>query len=250
VRLSAEHLYEVPPLSLPDLTKPLDPAILHGWEAVRLFVERAKAVRPSFELDDDSARTTAEICARVDGLLLALELAAARMSVLSPAALLARLDSRLATLSVGARDRPARQQTLRATLDWSYDLLDSSEQTLLNRLSVFAGGCRIVAAEAICDPDADLEIDIFEGLSPGRPSFIAFLTMEVQRWYWRTRPGARGHVSPAKRPFKECLRCPRVPACAQPDVPVSYPRCVVCLSNRNQVNILGQLFPCGTTYRR
>jgi predicted ATPase/DNA-binding SARP family transcriptional activator len=165
LRLSAEHLYEVPPLSLPDLMKPPDPEILLESEAVRLFVERAKAVKPAFEFDGDSARQAAEICARVDGLPLALELAAARMSVLSPAALLARLDGRLATLSVGARDRPARQQTLRATLDWSYDLLDSSEQTLLNRLSVFAGGCRIEAAEAICDPDAELEIDIFEGLS-------------------------------------------------------------------------------------
>jgi predicted ATPase/DNA-binding SARP family transcriptional activator len=165
LRLAAEHLYEVPPLSLADLTKPPDREILLESEAVRLFVERAKAVKPAFALDDDSAREAAEICARLDGLPLALELAAARTSILSPAALLARLDSRLTTLSVGARDRPARQRTLRATLDWSYDLLDSSEQTLFARLSVFAGGCRIEAAEAICDPDAELESDIFEGLS-------------------------------------------------------------------------------------
>jgi predicted ATPase/DNA-binding SARP family transcriptional activator len=165
LRLSAEHLHEVPPLSLPDLTKDHDPETLLESEAVRLFVERATAVNPALQFDGDSARQAAEICARVDGLPLALELAAARMSVLSPAALLARLEGRLATLSVGARDRPARQQTLRATLDWSYDLLDSSEQTLFGRLSVFAGGCRIEAAEAICDPDAELEIDIFEGLS-------------------------------------------------------------------------------------
>jgi predicted ATPase/DNA-binding SARP family transcriptional activator len=165
LRLSAEYLYEVPPLSLPDLTKPPDPKILLESEAVRLFVERAKAVKPDLEFDDDSAREAAEICARLDGLPLALELAAARTSILSPAALLARLDSRLTTLSVGARDRPPRQQTLRATLDWSYDLLDSSEQTLFGRLSVFAGGCRIEAVEAICDPDAELGIGIFEGLS-------------------------------------------------------------------------------------
>ncbi len=165
LRLTAERRYEVPPLSLPGLTECSSLETLVESEAVSLFVERVGAVKPGFELDEDNARQVAEICARLDGLPLALELAAARANVLAPAALLARLDSRLRLLSAGARDHPPRHRTLRAAIDWSYDLLGDSDQALLRRLSVFAGGCRLEAAEAICDLHAEAGDDVFEGLS-------------------------------------------------------------------------------------
>ena len=123
--------------------------VLGRIPAVDLFVRRAEAVRRTFALTPDNAAAVAEIAVRLDGLPLAIELAAARIRILSPAALLARLGHRLPLLTGGAQDLPARQQTLRATLDWSYDLLDPAEQTLFRRLAVFAGGFTLDAAEAV-----------------------------------------------------------------------------------------------------
>ena len=165
LRLSAEQLYEVHPLALPDLgdASPLEE--LARAEAVLLFCERARAVRPQFELAEANAREVAEICVRLDGLPLALELAAARATVLSPAALLSRLDRGLELLSAGARDRPPRQQTMRATIEWSERLLEEPERTLFRRLSVFAGGFGAEAAEAVCRLEGAPELDTFEGLS-------------------------------------------------------------------------------------
>ena len=111
--------------------------------AVALFVERARAVKREFALTRENASAVAAICARLDGLPLAIELAAARIKLLSPSAMLARLESRLNLLTGGARDLPTRQQTLRGTVDWSYGLLNTAEQTLFRRLSVFAGGCTL-----------------------------------------------------------------------------------------------------------
>jgi non-specific serine/threonine protein kinase len=145
-----EHQYPVPPLALPNLGRRADPVALAEVPAVALLIERAQAVRPDFGLTARNAAAVAEVCVRLDGLPLALELAAARLKLLPPNALLARLGSRLDLLTGGARDRPARHQTLRAALAWSHDLLSAGEQRLLRRLAVFAGGCTLEAAEAVC----------------------------------------------------------------------------------------------------
>ena len=150
LRLTGEHGYPVPPLSLPDSSKWDDAAALLRNEAVALFVARAQAARPDFRLNGNS-RAVAEICVALDGLPLALELAAARVSLLSAEALRARLGQRLPLLVHGPRDVPARQQTLRAAIDWSYDLLDEDERELFARLAVFAGGCSVEGAEEVCE---------------------------------------------------------------------------------------------------
>ena len=133
--------------------------------AVELFVQRATAVWPDFAMTPENAVAIQEICSRLDGLPLAIELAAARTKVLSPSAILDRLQSRLQLLTGGALDLPERQQTLRKTIDWSHGLLNEAEQKLFRRLSVFVGGCTIEAVEAICNTSRDLGIDLFEGLS-------------------------------------------------------------------------------------
>ena len=140
----------MPPLGLPDPAHLPDVESLSQYEAVALFVERARAVQADFAVTNANAPAVAEICARLDGLPLAIELAAARASCSPPQALLARLEHRLDLLTGGPRDRPTRQQTLRATIDWSYDLLGPDEQALFARLAVFAGGCTLEAAEAVC----------------------------------------------------------------------------------------------------
>ncbi len=145
-----EREFAVPPLVLPDLKDLPDLAALSHNAAVALFIQRAQAVKPDFQLSNSNARAIAEICVRLDGLLLALELAAARVKLLPPQALLARLDQRLTVLTGVSRDVPARQQTLRNTITWSYNLLDVAEQGLFRRLSIFVGGCTLEAAEAVC----------------------------------------------------------------------------------------------------
>ncbi len=160
-----EHEFPVPPLALPDLKSVPPVEVLSRLPAVALFVERARAVRREFTLTRENSAAVAAICARLDGLPLAIELAAARIKLLSPAAMLSRLESRLSLLTGGARDLPTRQQTLRSTVDWSYGLLNTSEQTLFRRLSVFSGGCTLEAAEAVCDTKADLGLDILDGMA-------------------------------------------------------------------------------------
>src|SRR6266446_4992133 len=134
-----EHEFPVPPLALPD-SRSMSPLELLQYPAVALFVQRAVAVKPDFEVNRENASAVTEICARLDGLPLAIELAAARVKVLSPSSMRTRLASRLQLLTGGARDLPQRQQTLRAAIDWSYDLLNPAEQKLFRRLSVFVGG--------------------------------------------------------------------------------------------------------------
>jgi predicted ATPase/DNA-binding SARP family transcriptional activator len=163
LRLAPEQILEVGPLALPDVGIG-DPEALARSEAVALFCERAKAVAPGFRLTDANAEHVAETCRRLDGLPLAVELAAARTNVLPPQAMLARMDRRLGLLTGGPRDLPARQRTLRATIDWSHDLLAEREQTLLRRLAVFAGGCVLEAAAAVCGVGEDDLIDALAAL--------------------------------------------------------------------------------------
>lgn len=155
LRLYGEHTLPVPPLALPDLEHLPDPGLMIGYEAVQLFVQRAQASKPDFRLTAENATAVAEICSRLDGLPLAIELAAARVRLMPPQALLARLSSRLRLLTSNARNTPLRQQTLRAAIDWSHDLLTDSEKALFRRLSVFVGGCTPEAAEAVCGFDIE-----------------------------------------------------------------------------------------------
>ena len=150
LHVQAEHEFPVPPLELPDPKRLPDLAVLSHNAAVALFLQRAQATKPDFQLTNSNARAIAEICVRLDGLPLAIELAAARMKLLPPQALLARLDQRLTVLAGASRDVPARQQTLRNTIAWSYNLLGAAEQRLFRRLSVFVGGGTLQAVEAVC----------------------------------------------------------------------------------------------------
>ena len=163
--LYGEHVFPVPPLSMPDLKRPPSLESLTQYEAVGLFVERARALKPDFKVTNESSPAVAEICVRLDGLPLAIELAAARITMLPPRAMLQRLTSRLKLLTGGARDLPERQRTLRATIEWSFALLDEGEQLLFARLAVFSGGRTLEAMEAICDAEGDLPVDAFEGVS-------------------------------------------------------------------------------------
>jgi predicted ATPase len=150
LHLSGEHEFSVPSLSLPDLAHLPELASMSQYEAVALFVDRARAVKADFAVTSANAPAIAEMCVRLDGLPLAIELAASRAKLLSPQALLARLERRFDLLTGGPRDMPERQQTLRATIDWSYGLLGRDEQTLFARLAVFVGGCTLEAVEAVC----------------------------------------------------------------------------------------------------
>lgn len=163
LHLSGEHEFSVPPLELPDLEALPSVAELEQYAAISLFVQRSQALVPSFLLTEANARTVAEICVCLDGLPLAIELAAARSKLLPPPALLSRLGNRLRVLTGGPRDLPARQQTLRLAIDWSYSLLSQHEQILFRQLGVFVGGCTLEAAEAVAIGSEGEQI--LEGLS-------------------------------------------------------------------------------------
>jgi predicted ATPase/class 3 adenylate cyclase/DNA-binding CsgD family transcriptional regulator len=179
LHLRGEQEFPVPPLALPPTTddrrlttdNTQDRVVGGRWSvvgqyaAVALFLVRAQAVKPDFQITAANAPAIVAICAQLDGLPLAIELAAARVKLLPPEALLARLDQRLRLLTGGARDLPERQQTLRGAIGWSYDLLSAAEQRLFARLAVFVGGWTLEAAEAVCDTAGDLGVDVLDGLS-------------------------------------------------------------------------------------
>ncbi len=162
--VAGECSYRVPSLSIPDPRRLPSPELAGSFEAVRLFVARAQERRENFALTGSNARAVAEICARLDGVPLAIELAAARMGSMGVEAIASRLDDRFQLLCTGSRDLPTRQRTLRATLDWSWDLLDARERTVLSRLSVFAGGWTLEAAEAVCAGDEIASWAVLDGL--------------------------------------------------------------------------------------
>ncbi|MGZ3679245.1 MAG: ATP-binding protein [Ktedonobacterales bacterium] len=186
LRLRGEQEYPVPPLALPEPNEAVDREAVSRCAAVALFVQRARAARPDFALTDANTGAVVEICQRLDGLPLAIELAAAHVKVLSPQAMVPRLASRLSLLTGGPRDLPARQRTLRSAIEWSYDLLAVGEQTLLRRLSVFTGGWTLDAAE---------EIALAAGAASSVPAdMLAGLESLVDKSLVRRREGDDGEV--------------------------------------------------------
>ncbi len=205
LHLRGEREFPVAPLRLPDRSSLTPLEVLRQYDAVRLFIERAQDIRPDFTVTNASAPAVAEICYRLDGLPFAIELAAARTKALTPEAILLRLSNPLRLLTGGARDAHSRQQTLRATIDWSYNLLEPEEQTLVARLGVFAGGCTVEAVEEVCTMTADVSIDALEGMASlvdksllrqaegpeGEPRFLLLATI---REYARERLTERGEA--------------------------------------------------------
>jgi predicted ATPase/class 3 adenylate cyclase len=215
-----EHEYAVPPLALPPTTD--DHAadrrdIITQYESVRLFLARAQATKPGFAITNDNAPAVAEICHRLDGLPLAIELAAARVKLFPPEALLARLGSRLLVLTGGPRDLPARQQTLRNTIDWSYNLLDEGEQALFRRLGVFVGGWTLEAAEAVCEDkekSLPVSLSVLDGLAAlidqsllrqeeGTDDEPRFVMLETVREYALERLEESGELETMRRRHTE-----------------------------------------------
>jgi predicted ATPase len=210
LRLYGEHDFPVLPLEHPDPHRPVDVERLGEYPAVVLFVDRARAAQPSFRLTTDNASAILELCARLDGLPLALELAAAQVRLLSPEVMLARLENRLELLTGGARDLPGRQQTLRGTIDWSHQLLAEDERALFRRLSAFTGGFTLEAAHAVADPYANLATSVETGVRAlvdksllqavepvgGEPRF---LMLETIREYAIERLSASGEEERTRR---------------------------------------------------
>ena len=196
LRVSGEHAFPVPPLALPAGGCRAGTSELAGSDAVRLFVARAQAADPAFALTEANAEAVAEICRRLDGLPLAIELAAAWLPVLPPSGVLARLEQRLPLLASGARDSPARQRTMRDTIAWSYDLLNSAEQALFCRLAVFAGGFGLDAAEQVVGGEA--------GTAPAAPGLLAGVAALADKSLLRLEvapiPFHRGEGAPGGSP--------------------------------------------------
>jgi predicted ATPase/class 3 adenylate cyclase len=214
LRIQGELEYAVPPLPVPDieLHEPLEELLRN--EAVRLFTDRASAVRPGFGVSDETAPAVARICAELDGLPLAIELAAARVKILSPQQIVSRLGERLTLLGDGMRDLPDRQRTLRGAIAWSYDLLSDPERQLFDRLAVFAGGCTLEGADEVCNPAGELGIDTLEGVAslvnksllrqtetPGGD--VRFLMLVTIREFARERLAASDGEASTQRRFVE-----------------------------------------------
>jgi predicted ATPase/DNA-binding CsgD family transcriptional regulator len=204
LHLAGEQEYPVAPLELADPERPISSDELRVIESVALFVERARAVRPDFAMTDNSVQVIAEICRRLDGLPLAIELAAARTKVLSAEALLQRLDHRLSALAVGPADAPDRQRTVQATINWSFELLGSTERRTFARLGVFVGGFSLTAAAEVLPGAADRQaIDVLEPLSHLVDHSLLFVEQEAEgeprfRMLEPIRDFAIGQVSTAE----------------------------------------------------
>lgn len=201
LHIYGEHELVVRPLALPDPESVQSAAELIAQPAVALFVDRAGAVKPDFALNDEQMAAVAEICARLDGLPLAIELAAAWSKILAPQAIAARLSNRLALLTGGARDLPVRQQTLRSTLNWSYELLDAEQKALFARLAVFVGGGTLDTLEEVCQDQPGATIDLLARLAAlvdasllqqepsDQPRFVMLETIHEYAWEQLTQSG-------------------------------------------------------------
>jgi predicted ATPase/DNA-binding CsgD family transcriptional regulator len=198
LRVQGEITWRVPPLAVPDLQQSPSVDQLLGSPAVRLFADRARAVQSGFELTPQSARSVAHLCAQLDGLPLAIELAAARINVLTVEQIAARIADRFGLLAGGGRTAVPRQRTLRASVDWSYDLLSEQERRLLRRLSIFAGGWTLEAAETVCSGEGIEQQDVFDLLvhlvrksmvvsEEGRAGAGRYRLLETLRQYARER---------------------------------------------------------------
>ena len=205
LHLNLEREFMVPPLAAPETLAQVSTGELARYAAVRLFVDRARVVNPNFVLTDENARIVADICVRVDGLPLAIELAAARVRVLSPRAILSRLDHRLQLLTGGARDLPTRQQTISGAMDWSYELLSDGEKRLFRQLGVFAGGFTLEAAEGTIGGD-----EVLDGITslvdksllvakPQPRGEVRFRMLQVVREYALDRLEASGEAEQMQR---------------------------------------------------
>lgn len=181
LHLSSDCEFVVPPLAVPESAARISLEELSEYESVKLFVERARAVKPNFALREENAGSVAEICLRLDGLPLAIELAAARVRIITPASILEKLENHLKLLTGGAKDLPARQQTVRGMVEWSYELLETDEKTLFRRLAVFAGGFTFEAAEAIVEGEKRRkgEKEKFEMDSTVSPSPLLPISLSV-----------------------------------------------------------------------
>jgi predicted ATPase/DNA-binding CsgD family transcriptional regulator len=210
LRVYGEYECPVSPLALPSPKEPPDARAVAQSPAVALFVQRASASLPDFSLTDQNAAVVAAICAHLDGLPLAIELAVARIKLLSPQTLLARLEHRLQVLTSGAQDLPARQQTLRSTITWSYDLLPEGPQRLFRRLSVFVGGCTLGAVEAVCNEVDHMALDVLDGVASLVDNSLLqqteragdeprFVMLETIREYGLECLAARGELEEARR---------------------------------------------------
>jgi predicted ATPase len=165
LNLSSEYEYPISPLTVPNTQDLTDTQALIQFGAIAFFLQRAQAIKPDFQLTVDNAQAVAQICAQLDGLPLSLELAASRIKLLPPTAMLARLESRLSLLTSGPIDLPERQQSLRQTLDWSYNLLEFGEQRFFRRLGVFVGGSSLEAVEAVANLPDDVPLDVMSHLA-------------------------------------------------------------------------------------
>jgi len=215
LRVRGERELAVPPLGLPSPSKESDIEVVGASAAVALFVARARGVKASFELTSDNASSVAKICRRLDGLPLAIELAAARIKALSPSSLLDRLDQSLKVLTGGARDASSRQRTLRGAIEWSHKLLSQDEQRLFRRLGVFAGGWSLETAETVCDQD-DLQLEILDGISSLVEKSLVrvavagdeerFSMLETIREFATERLEESGDAREIRRAHAECFR--------------------------------------------
>ena len=165
LHLQGEHEFQVSPLTLPDLENLPEVESLSQYEAVELFIQRAVALKSDFSLTNQNAPAVAEICHCLDGLPLAIELAASRIKILTPKAILERLSSRMKLLTGGSRDLPERQQTIRSAIAWSHDLLEEEEKVLFRRMSVFVGGSTLETVEAVCDPERNSQLNVLDGVA-------------------------------------------------------------------------------------